>query len=133
MQQTEKEIKIGNAVESDEKSVPGQFDSVQVEQLSTPNQESPKNQAPDMIRIVNDADEMIETSISADAHEKVDAPILDNADDSMSVKELLEATSNEKNTISHSPTALAAGETECELGNIESAISESTIVEETAA
>lgn len=132
IQQTEKEIKIGNTVESDEKSVPGQFDSVQIEQLNTPSQESPKNQALDMVRIANEADEMIETNINIDASKKDAAAIQDNIDDSVSVKELLEATSNEKNTVSHSPTTLAA-ETERELGNIETAIPESTIVEEAAA
>ncbi|XP_011639579.1 protein CASC3 isoform X1 [Pogonomyrmex barbatus] len=129
-QQTEQEVKSGNAVESDEKSVPGQFDSAQVEQS---NQEFQKNQAPDVVRTVNDMDEKVETVSNIDTHIKIDAPPIkkDNLDDSISVKELLEATSNEKNTVSHSSTTLASVETE--LGNIESAIPENTIVEKAAA
>lgn len=131
-QQTEQEIKT-NAVESDEKPVPGQFDSAQVEQSSTSNQESQKNEAPDIIRTVNDMNDDVETITIADTHIHIDAsPVKkDNLDDSVSVKELLEVTSNEKNTVSHSPTTLASVETE--LGNIESAIPESTIVEKAAA
>jgi len=131
-QQTEQEAKSDNAVESDEKPVLGQFDSAQVEQPSTSNQESQKSLAPDAIRTVNDIDEKVEMT-NADTHIKIDAPLVkkDNLDDSVSVKELLEATSNEKNTISHSPTTLANVETE--LGNIESAIPEGTIVEKAAA
>lgn len=133
-QQTEQEVKSGNTVESDEKPVPGQFDSAQVEQPSPmPSQESQKNQAPDTVRTVNDIDEKVEIITNADTHIKIDAsPVKkDNLDDSVSVKKLLEATSNEKNTVSHSPTTLASVETE--LGNIESAIPESTIVEKAAA
>lgn len=134
-QQTEQEVKSGgNAVESDEKPVPGQFDSVQVEQPNMLNQEAQKNQIPDAIRdAMNDVDGKVEVVINADVHINIDSsPIKkDNLDDSVSVKELLEATSNEKDTVSHSPTTLASVETE--LGNIESAIPESTIVEEAAA
>lgn len=133
-QQTEQEIKSGNAVESDEKPVPGQFDSAQIEQPSpTPSQESQKNLVPDTVRTVNDVDEKVEMVTNADIHIKIDTlPVKkDNLDDNVSVKELLEATSNEKNTVSHSPTTLASVETE--LGNIESAIPESTIVEKAAA
>ncbi|XP_018048223.1 PREDICTED: protein CASC3-like isoform X2 [Atta colombica] len=131
-QQTEQEAKSGNMVESDEKPVPGQFDSAQTEQPSTLNQESQKDQ--DMeIRTVNNIDQEVEMITNADSHINIDtSPIKkDNLDDSVSVKELLEATSNEKNTVSHSPTTLASVETE--LGNIESAIPESTIVEKAAA
>ncbi|XP_012526151.1 protein CASC3 isoform X3 [Monomorium pharaonis] len=135
IQQIEQEVKSSNMVESDEKPVPGQFDSAQVEHPSPiPSiQESQKNQAPDVVRTVNDVDEKIESITNVDTPMKIDAsPIKkDNLDDSVSVKELLEATSNEKNTVSHSPTTLASVETE--LGNIESTISENTIVEEAAA
>jgi len=91
------------------------------------------NQVSDAIRAVNDVDEKIEIITNADTHIEIDAsPVKkDNLDDSVSVKELLEATSNEKNTVSHNPTTLASVETE--LGNIESAIPESTIVEKAAA
>lgn len=133
MQQTEQETKSGNAVESDEKPVPGQFDSAQIEQPNMLNQEAQKSQTPDMVRAMNDIDGKVEIITNADAHINIDAsPIKkDNMDDSVSVKELLEATSNEKNIVSHSPTTLASVETE--LGNIESAIPESTIVEKAAA
>ncbi|KAG5325679.1 CASC3 protein, partial [Pseudoatta argentina] len=129
-QQTEQEAKSGNMVESDEKPVPGQFDSAQIEQPSTLNQESQKDQDTETIRTVNNMDEEIEMITTADSHINIDtSPVKkDNLDDSVSVKELLEATSNEKNT--HSPTTLASVETE--LGNIESTIPESTIVEKAA-
>jgi len=132
-QQTEQEAKSGNMVESDEKPVPGQFDSAQTEQPSTLNQESQKDQDTETIRTVNNMDEEVEMITNADSHITIDAsPVKkDNLDDSVSVKELLEATSNEKNAVSHSPTTLASVETE--LGNIESAIPESTIVEKAAA
>ncbi|EGI68639.1 PREDICTED: protein CASC3 isoform X2 [Acromyrmex echinatior] len=132
-QQTEQEIKSGNMVESDEKPVPGQFDSAQTEQPSTLNQESQKDQDTETIRTVNNMDEEVEMITTADSHINIDMSLVkkDNLDDSVSVKELLEATSNEKNTVSHSPTTLASVETE--LGNIESAIPESTIVEKAAA
>ncbi|XP_024884102.1 protein CASC3 isoform X2 [Temnothorax curvispinosus] len=134
-QQTEHEVKSGNAMESDEKPVPGQFDSAQVEQPCTPSQESQNSQAPDVIRAVNDMDGKVEIIANADAHIKIDAsPVRkDNLDDSVSVKELLEATSNEKNAVSHSPTPQTLAGVETELGNIESAIPESTIVEKAAA
>lgn len=134
MQQIEQqEIKSGNAVESDEKSMPGQFDSAQVEQSYTLDQETQENQVSD-IRTVNDADEKIEINTDVDTRINVDILIQkDNLEDSVSVKELLEAASNEKTTIADSPTTLAVVETERELGNIESAIPESTIVEKAAA
>ncbi|XP_071581148.1 uncharacterized protein Btz isoform X2 [Temnothorax nylanderi] len=134
-QQTEQEVKSGNAMESDEKPVPGQFDSAQVEQPCTPSQEFQNSQAPDVIRAVNDMDGKVEIIANADAHIKIDAsPVRkDNLDDSVSVKELLEATSNEKNAVSHSPTPQTLAVVETELGNIESAIPESTIVEKAAA
>ncbi|KMR04521.1 protein casc3 [Lasius niger] len=134
MQQIEQqEIKSGNAVESDEKSMPGQFDSAQVEQSYTLDQEIQENQVSD-IRTVNDADEKIEINTDVDTRINVDILIQkDNLEDSVSVKELLEAASNEKTTIADSPTTLAVVETERELGNIESAIPESTIVEKAAA
>ncbi|KYN00007.1 PREDICTED: protein CASC3-like isoform X1 [Cyphomyrmex costatus] len=133
MQQTEQEAKSGNMVESGEKPVPGQFDSAQTEQSSILNQEPQKDQDPEMIRTVNDLDEKVEMITNADSHIKINASsvIKDNLDGSVSVQELLEATSNEKNTVSHSPTTLAS--VEIELGNIESAIPESTIVEKAAA
>ncbi|XP_077259839.1 CASC3 exon junction complex subunit isoform X1 [Temnothorax americanus] len=134
-QQTEQEVKSGNAMESDEKPVPGQFDSAQVEQPCTPSQESQNSQVRDVIRAVNDMDGKVEIIANADAHIKIDAsPVRkDNLDDSVSVKELLEATSNEKNAVSHSPTPQTLAGVETELGNIESAIPESTIVEKAAA
>ncbi|XP_072760753.1 uncharacterized protein Btz isoform X2 [Anoplolepis gracilipes] len=136
MQQIEQqEVKSGSTVESDEKPMPGQFDSVQVEQQSyTSDQESQKNQVSDMVRTVNDADEKIEINTDIDTRIIVDTLVQkDNLEDSVSVKELLETTSNEKNTVADSPTMLAVVETERELSNIESAISESTIVEKAAA
>ncbi|KAL6447300.1 hypothetical protein ACFW04_001505 [Cataglyphis niger] len=130
----QQEVKSGNELECDEKSMPGQFDSVQVEQSYTSDQESQKNQISDIVRTVNDTDEKVEININVDNHIIVDALVQkDNLEDSISVKELLETTSNEKNTIADSPTTLPVIETERELGNIESAISESTIVEKAAA
>ncbi|KAL0103116.1 hypothetical protein PUN28_017446 [Cardiocondyla obscurior] len=133
VQQTEQEIKSSNAVESDEKPVLGQFDSAQIEQPSTLNLESQKVEASDADKAVNDLDEQVEIITNVDAHVNIDAsPVKkDNLDDSVSVKELLEVTSNEKNTVSHNPTTLASVETE--LGNIESAIPEGTIIEKAAA
>ncbi|XP_070165506.1 protein CASC3 isoform X1 [Polyergus mexicanus] len=130
----QQEIKSGNAVESDEKPIPGQFDSAQVEQSYTPVQESQENQISDMVRTVNDADEKVEINTNVDTRIIVDTLVQkDNVEDSISVKELLETTSNEKNTITDSPTTSTIVETERELGNIESAIPESTIVEKAAA
>lgn len=133
-QQEQQEVKSGNAVESDDKPMPGQFDSAQIEQSYTPDQESQKNQVSDMVRTVNDADEKIEINTNIDNRITVDALVQkDNLEDSVSVKELLETTSNENNTIVDSPTTLTVVETERELGNIESTIPESTIVEKAAA
>ncbi|EFN73087.1 Protein CASC3 [Camponotus floridanus] len=130
----QQEVKSGNAVESDDKPMPGQFDSAQIEQSYTPDQESQKNQVSDMVRTVNDADEKIEINTNVDNRITVDALVQkDNLEDSVSVKELLETTSNENNTIVDSPTTLTVIETERELGNIESTIPESTIVEKAAA
>lgn len=131
-QQIEQEVKSGNAVESDDKPMPGQFDSAQIEQSYTLDQEPQKSQVSDMVRTVNDANEKIEINTNVDII--VDALVQkDNLEDSVSVKELLETTSNEKNTIADSPTTLTV-ETERELANnIESAIPESTIVEKAAA
>lgn len=130
----QQEVKSGNAVESDEKPMPGQFDSAQIEQSYTPDQEPQKNQVSDMVRTVNDADEKIEINTNVDNRITVDALVQkDNLEDSVSVKELLETTSNENNTIADSPTTLTVVETERELGNIESTIPESTIVEKAAA
>lgn len=130
----QQEVKSDNAVESDDKPMPGQFDSAQIEQSYTPDQESQKNQVSDMVRTVNDADEKIEINTNVDNHIIVDALVQkDNLEDSVSVQELLETTSNEKNTIVDSPTTLTVVETERELGNIESTIPESTIVEKAAA
>lgn len=130
----QQEVKSDNAVESDDKPMPGQFDSAQIEQSYTPDQESQKNQVSDMVRTVNDADEKIEINTNVDNHIIVDALVQkDNLEDSVSVKELLKTTSNETNTIVDSPTTLTVVETERELGNIESTIPESTIVEKAAA
>lgn len=131
----QQEVKSDNAVESDDKPMPGQFDSAQIEQTYTLDQEPQKSQVSDMVRtVVNDADEKIEINTNVDTHIIVDALVQkDNLEDnSVSVKELLETTSNEKNTIADSPTTLTV-ETERELGNIESTIPESTIVEKAAA
>lgn len=135
IEQQQYEVKSGNAMESDEKPMPGQFDSVQVEQSYIPDEEPQNNQVLDMVRTVNDADENVEINIDVDTRIiAVDALVQkDNLEDSVSVKELLETTSNEKNTVADSPTMLAVVETERELGNIESAIPESTIVEKAAA
>lgn len=116
-------------MESDEKTIPGQFDSA--EQSITLNEESSqKSQSSD--RIVND--EKSKHNIYTDTHIDVDAlPIKkDNINDSVSVTDLVETNCNEKNTIPHSPT-LVTTETERELANIESTIPENTIVEEAAA
>ncbi|RLU20263.1 hypothetical protein DMN91_006870 [Ooceraea biroi] len=135
VQQTEQQ-EIKNAAESDEKSVSGQFDSAQIEPSSVPDQEyeHAMDHATDVIASMDDTNESAEGN--AETHAKVDALLSaeDNVDDSNSVTELLETTSAEKNAVSRSPTTtLAVAETECELGNIESAISESTIVEKAAA
>ncbi|XP_032665459.1 protein CASC3-like isoform X2 [Odontomachus brunneus] len=139
-QQTEQEVKINTVAGSDDKPVPGQFDSVQIEQSNTPkDQESQKIQASlDAVRTVN-IDEIVDKNINVDTHIMLDASSVkkDNLDDSVSVKTLLETTSNEKDAVSHNPAILATTttttETEHELSNIESAITENTIVEKAAA
>ncbi|EFN76144.1 protein CASC3 isoform X2 [Harpegnathos saltator] len=155
MQQPEQqEVKINAVAGSDEKSVPGQFDSVQVEQSSTPkDQESQKIQASsDTVRTVN-IDESVDRNTNVDTHIMLDASSIkkDNVNDSVSVKELLETTCIEKDTVLPNQATLAitaitttaaatattitttATETEHELNNIESAITENTIVEKAAA
>lgn len=132
-----------NMVESDEKSVPGQFDSAQIELLSSvPSQEYPKNQAivvDAVVTAVDDTNKSAERIVDVETRAKVDAlppAVQDDVDSSNSVKELLEITSNENNAVSRSSpttTPATAAESEHELGNIESAISESTIVEKAAA
>lgn len=136
-QQIEQETKNNIVAGSDEKPVPGQFDSVEIEQSSIlNNQEFQNSQPSNTVRTVN-VDESIDQSIDVDANTTVDILSVkkDNVDESISVKELLETTSSEKNTITQNPTTLATTttETECELNNIESTIVESTIVEKAAA
>lgn len=138
MQQTEQEVKSNAVAGSDEKPVSGQFDNVQIEESSLPkDQESQKNQASlDTVRTVN-IDESVDKNTNVDTHIMLEASSIknDNVDDSVSVKELLESTSNEKDAVSHNSTASAitTTETEHELSNIESAIAENTIVEKAAA
>lgn len=142
MQQTEQEVKTNAVAESDDKHVPGQFDnsSVQVEQSNTPkDQESQKIQASlDAVRTVN-VDESVDENTNVDTRIMLDTSAVkkDNVDDSVSVKELLETTSNEKDAVSYNSATLATitttTETEHEISNIESAIAENTIVEKAAA
>lgn len=133
MQQSEQEVKANAVAGSDEKPVPGQFDNVQVEQSK--DQESQKSQtSSDTVRTVN-VDDSVDKNTDVDTHIMLDASSVkkDNVDDSVSVKELLETASNEKDLMPHNPATLATTETEHELSNIESAITENTIVEKAAA
>jgi len=128
VQQTEQQ-EIKNAVESDEKVVSGQFDSAEIESSSVPKQEYEKDQPTDMIATTDDTNKSVEESINVEMQTKIDtlSDKTDNVDNSNNAKELLEITSNEKDSVSHNPTTtLAAIETERELDNIESAISENT-------
>lgn len=133
IQQIEQEIKP-NTMEDDEKAVPGQFDNVQIEQ-STPHQESQEIEILDTDRIVNAADEDVEKNTDINMHIPLSTSSIkdDDIDDNVSVKELMEVTSHERDTISHDQTTLDIAETEHELTNIESTISESTIIEKAAA
>ncbi|XP_014485899.1 PREDICTED: protein CASC3 [Dinoponera quadriceps] len=133
MQQAEQEAKSNAVAGSDEKSVPGQFDSVQVEQPSTLKDQEFPNIPSDTVRTVN-VDENVDENTNVDTHIMLDASSVkkDNVDDSVSVKELLEATSNEKDTAILATTT-ATTTAENELSNIESAIAENTIVEKAAA
>lgn len=140
MQQIEQEIKTNAVAGSDDKPVPGQFDCVQIEQSNTPkDQESQKIQASlDTVRTVNVDEVVVDKNTNIDTHIMLDASSVkkDNVDDSVSVKTLLETTSNEKDAVSYNPAILATTtttETEHELSNIESAIAENTIVEKAAA
>jgi hypothetical protein len=128
VQQTEE---IKNAVESDEKIMSGQFDSVEIESSSIPKQEYEKDQPTDMIATTDDTNKSAEESINVEMQTKLDtlsSAKTDNMDNSDNTKELLEITSNEKDSVSHNPTTtLTTIETKRELDNIESAISENTI------
>jgi len=162
-QQIEQQEIKDAVMESDEKTVSGQFDSAaQIETSSVPKQEYEKNQSMDMIAITDDTNKSAETSIVEISQTKVDALSSvetddNNTDNSNDAKELLQITCNEKDSISCDPSTmltvteaerelsniesvisentatLTTVETERELSNIESAISESTIVEKAAA
>lgn len=138
-QQIEQDVKISTVGGGEEKAVSGQFDNVQDEQLSTLQvQETQKSQdiTSDTAISAVDVDENIDKNTNDDhTHITVVTPTAkqDNVNDSVSVKDLLKTTSSEKNSVSHSPTLANTAETERELGNIDSAIAESTIVEKAAA